>query len=51
MQNFMELNVKKYLAQKTVIFWVCGLKTSLGQFGPKRLIKPKVQNPSSNFHK
>ena len=44
MQNFMELDMKKYLDPKAVAFWVQGLKTSLGQFKPKafakRLIKP-----------
>ena len=40
MQNIMEIDMKKILDAKTVIFRVLVLKTSLGQFGPKRLIKP-----------
>ena len=51
MQNIMEIDMKKILDAKTVIFRVLVLKTSLGQFGPKRLIKPSVQNSGSNFHK
>ena len=45
---------KIYRSQNSDI-WVWGLKTNLGQFGPKAfdrgLIKPLVENPSSNFHK
>ena len=55
MQNFIELDMKKFPDLKALIFGVWGLKTSLGQFGPKafgkRLIKALVKNPSSNFHK
>ena len=55
MQNFMELDMKKFSDPKAMSFGICGIKTSLGQFGPKSfskgLIKPLVQNPSSNFHK
>ena len=54
MQNFMELDNKKILDPKALTFGIWGLKTSLGQFGPKAfgkgLIKPLVENPSSNFH-
>ena len=54
-QNFMELDIKKFKVPKTLTFGVWGLKTSLGQFGPKAfgrgLIKSLVKNPSSNFHK
>ena len=54
-QNFMELDIKKIADLKTLTFGVWGLKTSLGQFGPKAfgrgLIKPLVKNPGSNFHK
>ena len=55
MQNFIELDMKKFSDLKALIFGVWGLKTSLGQFGPKAfgkgLIKALVTNPSSNFHK
>ena len=40
MQNFMELDMKKILDHKIVAYGVCSLKTSLGQFGSKGLIKP-----------
>ena len=54
-QNFIELHMKKFTDPKTLTFGVWGLKTNLGQFGPKAfdrgLIKPLVENPSSNFHK
>ena len=30
---------------------VCDLETTFGLLGPRRRIKPQVQNPSSNFHK
>ena len=55
MQNFMELDMKKFKVPKTLTFGVWGLKTGLGQFGPKAfgrgLIKSLVKSPSSNFHK
>ena len=55
MQNFMELDMKKISDPKALKFGVWGLKTSLGQFGPKAfgkgLIKALVENPASNFHK
>ena len=55
MQNFIELDMKKFSDFKALIFGVWGLNTSLGQFGPKAfgkgLIKALVKNPSSNFHK
>ena len=50
MQNFMEFDKKKLLDTKAVTFGVWGLKTSLGQLGAKRCIKP-VWNPGSNFNK
>ena len=54
-QNFIELDMKKFPDPKTLTFGLWGLKTSLGQFGPKvfgrGLIKPLVKNPGSNFHK
>ena len=40
MQNFMELEMRKFLDPKAVTFQVCDLKTSSGQLGPKRHIKP-----------
>ena len=40
MQSFMDLNLKNFLDLITVTFEVWGIKTSLGQFGPKSLIKP-----------
>ena len=53
MQNFMELDMKKISDLKALPFEVWGLKTSLGQFGPKAfskgLIKPLDENPSFNF--
>ena len=55
MQNVIELDMKKSSDPKALIYRVWGLKTSLGQFGPKafskRLIKALVKNTSSNFHK
>ena len=55
MQNFIELDMKKFTDPKTLTFGVWSLKTSLVQFGSKAfgrgLIKPLVKNPSSNFHK
>ena len=54
-QNVMELDMGKFTDPKTLTVGVWGLKTSLGQFGPKAfgrgLIKPLVKNPGSNFHK
>ena len=54
-QNFMELDMKKFSDPKALSFGVWGLKTSLGQFGSKAsgkgLIKALVQNPGSNCHK
>ena len=54
MQNFIELDMKKFTDPKTLTFVVWGLKASLVQFGPKAfgrgLIKPLVKNPGSNFH-
>ena len=51
----MKLDMKKFTDPKTLTFGVWGLKTSLGQFGPKAfgrgLIKPLVKNSCSNFHK
>ena len=53
MQNFMELDLKKFSDPKALTIGVWGLKTSLGQFGHKAfgkgLIKALVENPSSNF--
>ena len=55
MQNSMELDMKKNSDLKALTFGLWGLKTSSGQFGPKvfgkGLIRPLVENPSSNFHK
>ena len=55
MQNFMELDMKKMSDPKGLTFSIWGLKVRLGQFGPKAfgkgLIRPLVENPSSNFHK
>ena len=55
MQNFMELDMKKISYPKGLTFGIWGLKTRLGQSGPKAfgkgLIRPLVENPSSNFHK
>ena len=55
MQNFMELDMKKNSDPKALTFGVWGLKLNLGQYGPKSfckgLIKPLVENPSSNFYK
>ena len=54
-QNFMELDMKKFTYPKTLTFGVWDLKTSLEQFGHKvfgrGLIKPLVKNPGSNFPK
>ena len=47
--------MRKFTDPKTLTFGVWGLKTSLGQFGPKafgrELIKPLVKNPGSIFYK
>ena len=55
MQNFIDLDMKKFSDLKALISGVWVLKTILGQFGPKTfgkgLIKALVKNPSSNFHK
>ena len=55
MQNFMELDMKKFTDPKNLTFGVWGLKTSLDRAGHKvfgrGLIKPLVKNPGSNFHK
>ena len=55
MQNFIELDIKKFSDLKALTFGVWDLKTSLGQFGSKTfgkgLIKALVKNSSSNFHK
>ena len=54
-QNFMELDMKQISDPKALTFGVWGLKSNLGQFGPKAfskgLIKPLVENQSSNFYK
>ena len=42
MQNFMELDMKKYLDLKTVYVWDLGPKTSLGQFGSKAFGKRRI---------
>ena len=51
----MELDMKKISDPKALTVGIWGLKTSLGQFGPKALgkvlIKSLVENPSRNFHK
>ena len=55
MQNFMELDMKKISDLKRLTFAIWAIKTRLGQFGPKSfskgLIRPLVENPSSNLHK
>ena len=55
MQNFMELDMKRISDPIALTFGVWTLKPNLGQFGPKtfgeELIKPLVENPSSNFCK
>ena len=55
MQNFMELDMKKISDPKALTLGVWGLKLNLGQSGPKSsgkgLIKPLLENPSSNFYK
>ena len=51
MQNCLELDI----ISQSFDIWLCILKTTLGQFGPKALgkglIKPLVKNRSSNIHK
>ena len=42
MQNFMKLYMRTFLDPKAVTFAAWGLKTSLGQLGPKRRIMPYV---------
>ena len=37
--NFIDVDLKKLLDPKALTFGVCGLKTSLRQFGPKGNIK------------
>ena len=39
MQKFWGLDMKNFLDHKVVTFWIWGLKTSLGQFWSKGLIK------------
>ena len=55
MQNFMELDMKKFTDPKTLAFGVWNLKASLEHFEHKpfgrELIKPEVKNLGSNFHK
>ena len=55
MQNFMELDMKRFTDPKPLTFEVWDLKTSLQQFGHKAfgrgLIKQLVKNAGSNFHK
>ena len=43
MQNFMELDMKKISDLKALALEVWGLKTSLGQFGPKAFSKRTYQ--------
>ena len=51
----MKLDMKKFLDLKAARFRIWGLKTSLGQVGPKAFVKThiklQVQNHNSNFHK
>ena len=51
MQNFMKLYMRTFLDPKAVTFAAWGLKTSLGQLGPKRCIMPYVWKPGSRFQK
>ena len=51
MQNFMELDIRKFLDRKSVTYEVWGLKTCLEQLGPKRRIKSEVWNSGFNCHK
>ena len=50
MKNFTDFKMRKSFDPKTVKFGVWGLKISFGQFGPKRLKKSKVLNPSFIFY-
>ena len=43
MQHFMELDMKTFSDPKTLTFVVWGLKTSLGQFGPKAFGKGVIK--------
>ena len=43
MQNFMKLDMKRFLDLKAVRFAVWGLKTSLGQSGPKAFVKARIK--------
>ena len=45
-QNFIELDMKKFSDLKALIFGVWGLKTSLGQFGPKLGRSAKIETLS-----
>ena len=51
----MELDMRKFTDPKTLTFGVWGLKTSLGQFGPKafgrELIKPLPLQTRPHFFK
>ena len=53
MQNFMELDLKKFSDPKALDIEVQDLKTSLGKFDPKAfdkgLIKPFVKNSTISF--
>ena len=51
MQNLVKLYMRKILDPKAVTFGVRGLKTSLGQPGPKGRIMPYVWKPGSSFQK
>ena len=42
-QNFIELEMKKISDLKALIFGAWGLKTSLGQFGPKAFGKELIK--------
>ena len=42
MQNFMELEMKKFSDPKAMTCGIWGIKTSLGQFGPKSFGKGDV---------
>ena len=51
MKNFIKLDIKNS-DPKPLTLRVWGIKTSLEQFAfSEGLIKPLVENPSSNFHK
>ena len=57
MEHFMELDMKKcQILKEALPFEVWSLKTSLGQFGPKKalcneLMKPLDKNPGFSFQK